>query len=544
MNKAALYFLTIALFSCTNKGEDLPLSDIDTLALAKHIEILASDEFQGRRPFTLGEEKTVKYITDNFKKLGLKPGNGESYYQEVPLVELDAKPADRLIIEGNGNEMALNFGPDFITVTERVEEEVKLESSDLVFAGFGIVAPEYGWNDYEGLDVKGKTVIVLVNDPGFGSGDSTLFKGETMTYYGRWTYKYEEATRQGAAGVLIVHETAPASYPWMVVRTSWSGASLYLDNPQDQFQPIIQGWITRDAAIRIFEASDVDLRNFVERSRRKGFKPIDLGLKISGSIKNGIKKNTSKNVIAKIEGVTRPDEVIVYTAHWDHFGIGNPIDGDSIYNGAHDNASGIAGLLEIAREFKKAKERPDRTVVFLAVTAEEQGLLGAKYYAENPIYPPEKTVANINMDALNYVGLMKDLTVYGFGQSELEDIAAEIASRQGRYIYPDPTPGAGSFFRSDHFQFAKIGIPSIFASGTYEAVNGGVEYAKKVREDYNANAYHMPADEFVRGETEWKLGGMLQDVELYYLLGEKLANSEVWPKWKEGSEFKLIRERD
>ncbi|MEP4533086.1 MAG: M28 family metallopeptidase [Cyclobacteriaceae bacterium] len=544
MKKSIYLIACVIMFSCQpGKEKSVSQSPIDTLTIAKHIEVLASDEFQGRMPFTEGEVKTLDYLESQFKSFGLEPGNGDSFFQEVPLVELDAKPAKELVIKGGDEDIVLKLGEEFVTVTERVEESASIDASEIVFAGYGVVAPEYDWDDYAGLDVKGKTVIVLVNDPGFGSGDSTFFKGQTMTYYGRWTYKFEEAARQGAAGIFIIHQTAPAGYPWGVVQNGWSGASLYLDQSGDSFKSAIQGWLTRDAAIKIFEASDVDMKNFVEKSRTPGFTPYSLGLTASTSIENGIKKDVSQNVIAKITGTEKPDEVIIYTAHWDHLGIGPAIDGDSIYNGAHDNASGTASLLTIAESMVKM-EKPKRTVVFLAVTAEEQGLLGSKYYAENPIYPTAKSVANINMDGLYYMGPMKDLTVVGYGQSELDELAEEIAKTQDRYILADPTPEKGYFFRSDHFQFAKVGIPAIFSYGSHEAVNGGVEYAKKTLEAYTNVAYHRPADEFTMDNTTWKMGGMQQDVELFMELGLNLANSDIWPEWKEGSEFKAIREAD
>jgi Zn-dependent M28 family amino/carboxypeptidase len=545
MNKSIYLILFVCTMACQPaKNEISETVSIDTLTIARHIEILASDEFQGRKPFTEGEVKTLAYLEEAFKSYGLSPGNGDSYFQAVPLVELDAEPEAEMLIKGNGKEVRLQLGTEFVAFSERVEETSIIDASELVFAGHGVVAPEYGWDDYAGLDVKGKTVIVLVNDPGFGSGDSTFFKGQAMTYYGRWTYKYEEAARQGAAGIFIIHQTAPASYPWSVVQNGWTGASLFLDQTGDNYKPAIQGWVTRDAAIKIFEASDVDMKNFVEKSRNKDFKPFSLGLTASVGLTESIKKDVSQNVIAKIEGTEKPDEVIIYTAHWDHLGIGPAVDGDSIYNGAHDNASGVASLLTIAEAFMKMDVKPKRTIIFLAVTAEEQGLLGSKYYAENPIYPTSKTVANINMDGLYYMGLMKDLTVIGYGQSDLDELAEELAKGQGRYILADPTPEKGFFFRSDHFQFAKVGIPASYSYGSYEAVNGGVKYAKETLEAYTAIAYHRPADEFKLGESDWKLAGMQQDVELFSALGWKLANSEIWPQWKEGSEFKAIREGD
>ncbi|MEQ6165908.1 MULTISPECIES: M28 family metallopeptidase [unclassified Ekhidna] len=527
------------LFACQTTTENTRVS-ISEESLKAHIQVLSSDDFQGRKPFTEGETKTVNYLIDQFKDYGLEPGNVDSYTQEVPLVELTAIPSETMTIEGNGQTIELNVLDDFVAYTEKVVEQTSLDASELVFAGYGVVAPEYGWNDYEGLDVEGKTVVVLVNDPGFASGDSTFFKGETMTYYGRWTYKYEEAARQGAAGCLIIHETVPAGYPWLVVRNSWSGASLYLDQSGGNYQPDVLGWITRDAAIKIFEASGQDMKNYAEMSRSDDFKPFSLGLNASVTVKNEIKRDQSQNVIAKITGSERPDEYIIYSAHWDHLGVGQEIDGDSIYNGAHDNASGTATMLGIAEAMSKMVQKPKRTVVFLAVTAEEQGLLGSKHYAQNPIYSPAQTVANINMDGITAWGPMKDLTVVGYGQSELEDIAEEVAKDQGRYILADPDPGKGYFFRSDHFQFAKVGIPALYASGGYEHMTKGVEYVDSLNQVYLSSQYHRPQDEY--DPEHWTFDGMTLDGELLMNVGLEVANSDTWPSWKEGSEFKAIRE--
>lgn len=538
--KQILYLVApLMIFSCATT-EEPRLAQVEESTMQSAIEVLSSDDFQGRKPFTEGEKKTVNYLKEQFEAFGLEPGNGDSYFQDVPMVELTAMPSETMTIAGGASDVVLNVADDFVAYTEKVVDKASIDASELVFAGYGVVAPEYNWNDYEGLDVKGKTVVVLVNDPGFASGDSTFFKGETMTYYGRWTYKYEEAARQGAAGCLIIHETVPAGYPWLVVRNSWSGASLYLDKSGDEFQSDIVGWITREAAIRIFEASDQDMKNYSEKSRSSDFKPFSLGLNASVSVQNKIKKDMSKNVIAKITGSKRPDEVVIYSAHWDHLGIGPEIDGDSIYNGAHDNATGTATLLGIAEAFSKSTQ-PERTVVFLAVTAEEQGLLGSKHYAENPIYPVAKSVANINMDGITYLGKMKDLTVVGHGQSELEDLAREVAEKQGRYVIPDPDAGKGYFFRSDHFQFAKVGIPALYASGSYEHMTKGVDYVKEKNLEYLGTAYHRPQDEY--DATTWVFDGMALDGQLMLEVGARVANSELWPKWKEGSEFKAIREK-
>jgi Zn-dependent M28 family amino/carboxypeptidase len=539
MKEIITYLLILSLIIGCGTSTNQPNSIVSEQSLEKHVVELSSDDYEGRKPFTDGEIKTVRYLKEQYEQMGLEPGNGDSYFQDVSMVELTATPSPTMTISGGSSDVVLNVSEDFVAYTEKVVENSSLDQSELVFAGYGVVAPEYDWNDYEGLDVKGKTVVVLVNDPGFASGDSTFFKGETMTYYGRWTYKYEEAARQGAAGCLIIHETVPAGYPWLVVRNSWSGASLYLDKSGDDFQSDVIGWITRDAAIKIFEASDKDMKNYAEMSRSSEFKPFSLGVNASVSVENGIKRDVSKNVIGKITGSKNPDEYIIYSAHWDHLGIGPEIDGDSIYNGAHDNATGIATMLGIAEALAKSG-KPERTILFLAVTAEEQGLLGSKHYAENPIYPVEKTVANINMDGISYIGPMKDVTIIGYGQSELEDLTEELAIQQGRYIIPDQEAGKGYFFRSDHFNFAKVGIPALYASGSYEHMTKGAEYYQEKNLEYLSTKYHRPQDEY--DPESWVFDGMALDGQLMLEVGSRLANSDLWPKWKEGSEFKAIRE--
>lgn len=532
-------FLSILVFSCTPSEPDHAL--ISAEGLSTHIKALSSDEFMGRMPFTEGEEITVNYIKDEYEKLGLKPGNGDSYFQEVPMVEIEAQNVSSMEISKNGIGVTLNYKDDFVALSRRVTDSIAIVDSEIVFAGFGIVAPEYNWNDYESIDVTGKTVMVLVNDPGFSTGDPDFFKGEAMTYYGRWTYKYEEAARQGAAGVIIVHDTKPASYPWTVVRNGWTGANLYLqaeDNNMSRCE--IEGWVSLEAAKGIFALAGMKDYDFTKESVSQDFSSFSLNVNLSLSFDNNTKFSKSKNVVGLLEGSTKPEEVIIYSGHWDHFGIGATVDGDSIFNGAVDNASGIAAILEIAHAFTHQDNAPERSVLFLAVTAEEQGLLGSEYYAANPIFEPSKTIANLNIDALNPFGPMKDLTVVGYGQSELEDIAEVFAKEQGRYISPDPTPGAGSFFRSDHFNFAKVGIPALYGKGEKEHMANGIEYATEQNELYTANHYHRQSDEFT---ADWDLGGMLQDTELFFKVGEKLANDPtLWPKWKVGSEFKAIRE--
>ena len=535
-NLLVVSFLVL-LTGCHTGTKNVTGIEVDQSTIARHIARLSSDEFQGRKPFTPGEEKTVNYLRDEFEKLGLAPGNGDSYFQEVPMVEISGTPSERMEISGPKGKFNLTCFSDFVAVAGKADPTINLESSELIFAGYGIVAPEYHWDDYAGMDWKGKTAVVLVNDPGFETGDSTLFKGKAMTYYGRWTYKYEEAARQGAAGVLIIHETAPASYGWNVVQSSWSGSQLNLESDEPAVE--VQGWITKDAATELFAASSIGNKNFHELAMQKNFKPIPMGLTASLTITNKIRRNVSRNVVAFLKGTDRKDETIIYSAHWDHLGIGRPVNGDSIYNGAIDNASGTACLLAIAEAFRRSPPTR-RSVLFIAVTGEEQGLLGSAYYAAHPIYPPDKTVADINMDALQGPGPMKDLTITGFGQSEMDEYAKEAAKKQGRYIIPDPEPEKGYFFRSDHFSFAKIGIPALYASGSYEDFDHGHEYVKRIMDNYREHKYHQPSDEYDPQTTE--LSGVRFDAQLFFEVGLKLANEDYFPKWYEGSEFKAARE--
>ena len=519
--------------------ENEPPVAIDSAQIEKHIERLASDEFRGRKPFTEGEEKTVAYLQNELANMGLQPGNGDSYFQEVPLVEIDAIPDSTMRVQHGSEQRTLRYRKDYVALTRRVTDRIDVEQSELVFCGFGIVAPEYGWNDYEGVDMAGKTAVVLVNDPGFGSSDSSLFKGNTMTYYGRWTYKYEEAARQGAEGVLIVHNTAPAGYPWGVVQSSWAGKALYLQSEDDnQSRCALEGWISQEAARELFALANV--KNYLGQARDKGFRPIPLGVTIDLSMRVRTEKATSRNVIAQRKGSQQPDEYVIYSAHWDHLGVGEPIQGDSIYNGALDNATGTAVLLEIARAFSQLEEAPARSVAFLFVTAEEQGLLGSEYYAQYPIYPLKNTVANINLDGIWFRGPMNDLTVVGYGQSELDDYAQVAAEVQGRYVKPDPNAEKGFFFRSDHFSFAKVGVPALYASGEYEQTARGAEWTKEQSDAWTQENYHQPSDEYVPGA--WQFGGMVQDAQLLFSVGYRLSNETTFPKWKTGSEFKAARE--
>ncbi len=534
----------LALTMCNAPSEEGPseAAGINGETIADHIKILASDEFEGRKPFTTGETKTIEYIKSEFEKMGIKPGNGDSYYQKVPLVSINATVETNMTITSGSGTKELAFGSDYVALTRRVQEDISVNDSEIVFAGFGIVAPEYDWNDYEGLDVAGKTVVVLVNDPGFGTGDNTFFKGNSMTYYGRWTYKYEEAARQGAEGILIIHETIPAGYPWEVVQNGWSGSKLYLKSEDNNASRCaVEGWISTNAAAQLFADAGLPGYYFNNEARKPDFTAVSLNQTMSVSLSNTLETSESNNVIGLYEGSERSDEYIIYSGHWDHLGIGAPVEGDSIWNGAVDNATGIAAIFEIAREFTRLEEKPKRSVLFMAVTAEEQGLLGSAHYAENPIYPVTKTVANINMDAMRAIGKMKDVTVIGHGQSELDDYAAEAAATQGRYILPDTDPGKGYFFRSDHFNFAKVGIPALYAKGGYEHIENGVEWTKEQQADYTANRYHKAADEY---NESWDMSGIVQDAELFFQIGLKIANEDRFPQWKEGSEFKAKRDAD
>lgn len=525
-----------ALIGC--KAKDVA----DTSALSestfrRHMAALSDDAFLGRKPFTAGEEKTVDYLVAEARRIGLLPGHGESYTQDVPLVEITGH-ADSILRLDGPRPLGLHLGQDYVAHTQRVTDSVRLRGAEMVFCGYGIVAPEYNWNDYAGIDIKGKTALVLVNDPGLGSDDSTFFKGNTMTYYGRWTYKFEEAARQGAAGVLIIHETTMAGYPWPVVQAGGRGAKLNLE--EIGYTPCdLQGWISLDAAKTIFTQAGLDLKEQMLAARQSGFKPIPLPYAVSGSIHNEIRHNVSKNVVALLPGKKQNDEYVIYSAHWDHLGVGTPVEGDSIYNGAVDNASGSAALLTIAEAMKKSGDN-DRSIVFLWVTAEEQGLLGSAYYAAHPLFPTRQTVANLNMDGLSEYGVMKDFSVTGFGQNELQDYAARWAATQDRYVMPDPEPQKGYFFRSDHFHFARVGIPALYGKGAYELATGGKDKAKELSDAYRTERYHQPSDAYT-GDA-FRVEGMLQDAALYFLVGRELANDGKWPEWYSGSEFKAVRD--
>ncbi|MFL5771594.1 MAG: M28 family metallopeptidase [Flavisolibacter sp.] len=538
-----IYFLP----SCNQK--DTTIDHEDGLAafsadsLRQHVSVLSSDSFMGRKPFTPGQQLTLDYLQAQFASAGLQPANGSSFLQEVPMVNILATAAPSMEVETPKGKMTLKAFDDYIIWTDKTDSVESLDHSELVFAGYGVVAPEQNWNDYAGLDVKGKVVMVMVNDPGFWAGDTTLFKGKTMTYYGRWTYKFEEAARQGAKGCLIIHNTAAASYPFSVQQNSFNTSRLQLDNRGKNIKNCdVIGWVPQSIANKLFVAAGYD-SSLLMKANQRGFKAVPLNLKLTTSMKVKTVYNKSYNVIGKITGTKRPDEVIIYTAHWDHLGIGRPDNtGDSIYNGALDNASGTAGLLELARAFKSMKTKPERTVIFLSVTAEEQGLQGSAYYAQNPIYPVKNTVANINMDGLNRYGPTKDMIIIGEGQSELEDYLKEEVEKEGGYISFDTHPEAGYYYRSDHFNFAKAGIPALDPNNGIDVVGKGKEYGQKLEDEYTAKNYHQPSDEY--DPATWTMEGAIKDLKLLFQVGKRLSLEKTWPKWKEGSEFKAIREKE
>jgi uncharacterized Ntn-hydrolase superfamily protein/Zn-dependent M28 family amino/carboxypeptidase len=482
------------------------------------------------------------FLNEKFLELGLEPGNGDSFFQDVPLVEITTEPATPLHVSGIQDSQDFSFGDDFVGVTLRVVEEVSLKESEMVFVGYGIIAPEYNWNDYADIDVKGKTVVILVNDPGFATEDPKLFNGKSMTYYGRWTYKYEEAARQGAAGAIIIHETAPAAYGWGVVENGWTGPQFNLiSEDKNLSRCAVEGWITTETTYKIFQMAELDYDELKSAAKQAGFKAVPFGLKASITVKNKIRESSSRNFLALLPGSERADETIFYMAHWDHFGIDPDLERDKIFNGALDNATGTAALIEIAEAFKTLKEPPKRSVVFMAVTAEEQRLLGSMYYATHPIYPTHKTVAAINMDALNIYGRMKDITVVGYGNSELDDYVEAEAVDQDRTVRPDPTPERGSFYRSDHFSFAKQGIPSINTKAGIDHIEHGKEWTLEKMDAYRTEKYHKPSDEYDPG---WDLSGAVDDMRLLFKIGYKLSMESSFPNWREGNEFKAIRDKD
>ncbi len=515
--------------------------------IMQHTRVMSGDEYEGRGPGTKGEELTVKYLTEQFQRIGLKPGNPDgTYVQKVPLVGFTGVPTASFT--AGGKQLNLTFPQDYVAVSRRFVPESKVENSDMVFVGYGVVAPEYGWDDYKGLDVRGKTIVMLINDPQVPSAgdpatlDDKMFKGKAMTYYGRWTYKYEIASQKGAAAAVIIHETGPAGYPYEVVSGSWSRENFDIQTPDKNMGRVaVESWITTDRAKELFTASGQDFDALKKAALSKDFKPVALNAKANMTVKNTIREIDSNNVIAKLEGSdpTLKNEYVIYTAHWDHLGRDPKLSGDQIFNGALDNASGTAALLEIAEAFTKLATPPKRSILFLAVTAEEKGLLGAKYYAENPLYPLNKTLANINMDGVNQWGRTTDITMVGDDNSTLIDLLREAATAQGRTVNPDPESEKGFYYRSDHFEFAKQGVPALYTDSgiTYEGKDAA--FSKQKRDEYTTNDYHKVSDEI---KSDWNLTGAVDDAQLLTMIGYRVAQGDRYPEWKAGSEFKGKRD--
>jgi len=525
-------------------------SEISADRMLENIKILSSDEYEGRAPASKGEKLATHFIEAQFKQLGLEPGNPDgTYFQNVPMVGITADPATELVFASpaSGKPVTLKYADDFVAWTKRVEPSVSVDA-EMVFVGYGIVAPEYKWDDYKGVDVKGKVLVMLINDPPVPDPqdpsqlDEKTFKGKAMTYYGRWTYKFEIAAEKGAAGCLIVHQTGPAGYPWGVVKSSNTGEQFSLvAADRGMSRSAVEGWMTQEKARELFAMTGRDFDTLEKAAVRRDFRPVDLGVKASLALKNRIRTIESKNVVARLEGSDPKlrDEYVIYTAHWDHLGIGPEINGDKIYHGALDNASGVAALLELGRAYQRLAPPPRRSILFLSVTAEEKGLLGSQYYAEHPLYPLAKTLAAINMDGLNPLGPTKDIEIIGLGQSTLDDVAKAVAAEQGRVVKPDAEPEKGFYYRSDHFNFAKQGVPALDLDSGVDYIGKPPGWGMEMRDKFTAEDYHKPSDKV---KTYWDLRGAVEDLELLGEVGYRVANAKTFPTWKTGSEFRAKRE--
>jgi len=523
------------------------LDSINTGDLLRHIQILASDAYEGRGPGTKGEDMTVSYIVEQYRRLGLKYFDDKgSFVQEVPLVGFTTKATGS--IKAGDKTIVLKSAEDWVAVSRREAPEVSVKDSDVVFVGYGVVAPEYGWDDYKGQDVKGKTVVMLVNDPAVPDPadasklDDSMFKGRAMTYYGRWTYKYEIASEKGAAAVILVHETGPAGYPFEVVVGSWGRENFDLPAPDgNKARVAVESWMPLPKVKELFTACGKDFDVLKASATSKAFEAVDLGAKADFTAKNTVRRIQSKNVVAKLEGSDPKlrEECVIYTAHWDHLGKDPALKGDQIYNGAADNASGVAMMLEIAEGFVRSGNRPPRSIVFLAVTAEEKGLLGARYYAENPLVPLESTLANINADVINLWGRTQDITSVGLGNSTLDDILIDVAKGSNRVVNPDPEPEKGMFYRSDHFEFAKKGVPALNAKGGIVYIGKPARFGKDMRDEYTKFDYHKPSDEI---KSDWDLSGAVEDARMLLIVGDRVARGTSYPEWKPGTEFEATRE--
>lgn len=523
------------------------LASITSGDLLRHIQVLASDQYEGRAPGTKGEELTVSYLIQQFQRLGLKPGNPDgAYLQKVPLVGFAAQPTASFT--ANGKKMELKFPDEYVAITRRFVPEVRVENSEVVFVGYGVVAPEYGWDDYKGVDVQGKTLLMLINDPAVPDPrnparlDEKIFKGRAMTYYGRWTYKYEIASEKGAAAAVIIHETGPAGYPYEVVSGSWGRENFDIKTADKNLKRIaVESWIHLDRARQLLAAAGQDFDALKKAAVRKDFQPVPLKARATFRIRNKLREIQSRNVIAKLGGsdAKLKDQYVIYTAHWDHLGRDEKLKGNQIFNGALDNASGTAALLELAEAYTKLQTPPRRSTLFLAVTAEEQGLLGAKFYASNPLYPIHRTLANINIDGVNQWGRTRDIVSVGYGNSTLDDLFRQAAATQGRTVKPDAEPEKGFFYRSDHFEFAKQGVPALDPDSGTEYIGKPPGYGLQKRKEYTERDYHKVSDEV---KPDWDLSGAVEDIQLFFLVGYRAAQADKYPEWKPGTEFKARRE--
>jgi Zn-dependent M28 family amino/carboxypeptidase len=531
----------VFLCACAAPHRRVPQSnDLEEAAFRQNVARLASDEFEGRRPGTAGETKTVGLLAAKFQALGLKPGNGASYLQAVPMIEVLPAADAALTVSGHSRIETLRYAKDVVIWTKRAEPLASLRRSDLVFAGYGIVAPEFGWNDYAGIDVHGKTVLVLTSDPGHATHDPRVFHGDSMTSYGRWSYKVEEAARQGASGILLIHDAGASGLGWQAVVDSFTRPQLDAATPGSADHPVIEGWLTADAGRALFAQAGLDFAALSLAAATPGFKAVVMGLGVDAEVHSSIRTLTSSNVIAVLPGRTRRREYLVYMAHWDHLGRAGGLAGAPIYPGAVDNASGTAGLLMLAQAFARTQPAPERTMVFLAVTGGESGLLGSDWYAAHPPFPLSDTVAVLNLDALRIGGPTRDVTVFGYGQSELDGFIRDAAALQGRELHPDPTPEKGLYFRSDHYSFAKRGVPVVYAKGGIDDSARGPAYGRALLENYEAHRYRQPSDTYA---ADWDVRGTLEDLRLYYSVGLRLSQTRRFPNWYPASEFRGIRDR-
>ena len=547
-------FCLIALasigFGCARRPSlpDAALNSFSGDRMLADIRTLSSDEFQGRGPGSKGEELTIQYLQNQFRSAGLEPGNRDgTYLQAVRLVGITVDPLMALSFAGHGHALSPKFQTDFVAWTKRVVDTSAVDA-DMIFVGYGVQAPEFNWDDFKGVDVRGKVLVVLINDPPVPDSqnpsqlDPKTFGGKAMTYYGRWTYKFEKAAELGAAGCLIVHQTDRAGYPWEVVRDSWSAEQFDLESPDKNIKRLaLEGWISQETAGKLFRTAGLDLAKLTASAATRDFRPVHLGLRTKITIHNKLRTIDSHNVVARLTGsdAKLKDSYVIYTAHWDHFGVGPEVNGDRIYHGAVDNASGCAALVGIARAYKQLKTPPRRSILFLSVTAEEQGLLGSRYYAEHPLYPLARTAMNINMDGMNVHGRTRDIVMIGMGNSTVDELVADAAREQGRTVKPDPEPEQGHFYRSDHFSFSKEGVPAFDPDQGIDFLGKPESWGLEQRRKYTAENYHKPSDKI---QSDWDMSGAVQDAQLYLLVGYRVANSEVMPEWKPGAEFKAKRD--